>query len=133
MGTWGSDPFDNDGAADWGNDLDDARPQDRAAMVREALTLDGGYLDADDGEIAIAAVAVVAAVTSGTVPDSAYWPDFLTYGEGLDLPDDLKGLASAALDRVTGQDSELQELWTEGGPNDEWDEEIAELRASLMR
>jgi uncharacterized protein DUF4259 len=131
MGTWGSEPFDNDGAADWGNDLDDARPEDRAALVRSALTLDDGYLEVDEGQIAVAAAAVVAAVRCGTVPDSPYWPDFLTASEGLDLPD-LRDLALTALDRIVGPESELHELWTEDGPSEEWDAQITALRASLQ-
>lgn len=124
--------FDNDGAADWGAELDEARPEDRAQMVRSALSPDDGYLDADDGEVAVAAVAVVAMVRSGTADVSAYWPDFLERGEALHLPDDLKDLALTALDRVTGPDSELQALWTEDGPNDEWAAQIAALRAALQ-
>jgi hypothetical protein len=85
-------------------DLDDARPEDRAAIVRFALTLDSGYLEVDQGQIAVAAAAVVAAVRRGTVPDSPYWPEFLTTGQVLNLPD-LRDLASNALDRITSSDS----------------------------
>lgn len=131
MGTWSTGPFDNDTAADWAGDLHDARPDDRAQMVRAALMVEDGYLDMVDGQIAIAAVAVVAAVSSGMVPDSAYWPDFLTGGETLPLPDDLRDLALAVLDRVTGDESDLQAAWTEGGPDDAWAAEITTLRTQL--
>ena len=132
VGAWGSEPFDNDGAADWGGDLDDARPQDRAIIVRSALILDDGYLNVGQGQIAMAAAAVVAAVRRGSVPDSSYWPDFLTAGGSLDLPDDLRDLALNALDRITSSNSELQDLWTEDGPNEEWEAQITGLRASLQ-
>jgi hypothetical protein len=131
MGAWATGPFDNDGAADWANELNDARPEDRAGLVRSALILSDGYLDVDDGQAAVAAVAVVAGVHRGLAPDSARWPDFLANGEALHLPADLRDLASAALNRVTGPDSELQELWTEDGPNDEWASQIAALHAAL--
>lgn len=50
MGTWDSGPFDNDTAADWCGDLDDADVAQRPALVREALTRsagEDGYLDGD--------------------------------------------------------------------------------------
>jgi Domain of unknown function (DUF4259) len=112
VGTWEAGPFDNDGAADWGSDLHDARPDDRAAMVRAALTPEDGNMDGGDGQLAVAAIAVVAAVRSGQ---------------------DLTALALSTLDRVTGEDSEPQELWTEDGPNEAWEAEIAALRAALTR
>jgi hypothetical protein len=48
MGTWGIGPFDNDTAADFAGDLDDALPGEREALVRGVLTRTGsatGYLD----------------------------------------------------------------------------------------
>ena len=64
MGTWDSGPFDNDAASDWASDLQDASPENRAAVVRSALTLEEGYLDVDDGQAAVAAVAVVAVISA---------------------------------------------------------------------
>jgi len=133
VGTWGSGPFENDGAWDWVGDLQEARPADRAAIVRSALTLGQGYLQVDDGQAAIAAVAVVAAVASGTTGQPAGWPDLFTGDAPLRLPDDLKDLALTALDRVTSRDSELQSLRTEGGPDHDWDAQITALRSSLQR
>ena len=37
MGTWGTGPFDNDGAADFAGDLDEAPPAEREALVRGVL------------------------------------------------------------------------------------------------
>ena len=37
MGTWGPGPFDNDTAADFAGDLDDALPDEREAIVRGVL------------------------------------------------------------------------------------------------
>lgn len=97
MGTWDSGPFDNDTAADWCGDLDDADIAKRPALVREALTRaagEDGYLDADIACEAIAAAAIVAAQQPGGQPiTSPYAPDFLRDGGRLDLPDDLAVLA----------------------------------------
>ncbi|TYB90921.1 DUF4259 domain-containing protein [Micromonospora sp. WP24] len=115
MGTWDSGPFDNDTAADWCGDLDDADATKRPAMVREALSRaasENGYLDADVACEAIAAASIVAAHRPGGQPlTSPYAPDFLRDGGRLDLPDDLAALAVKALDRVMVADSEWRDLW----------------------
>ncbi|HEY8986470.1 MAG TPA: DUF4259 domain-containing protein [Streptomyces sp.] len=60
MGTWGTGPFDNDTAADFGGDLDEAVLEERRAMVRERLaftTTLGDHPEDMDGETAVAAAA----------------------------------------------------------------------------
>ena len=83
MGAWGSGPFDNDDAADLLSELAGMGPAGRAQRVQTALTLPDGYLQVDDGSMAVAAAALVAAsngmpvdgpaeveelIRSGTVP-----------------------------------------------------------------
>ncbi|PZG38067.1 hypothetical protein C1I98_24840 [Spongiactinospora gelatinilytica] len=41
MGTWDVGPFDNDTAADWRGDLNDAAPSERLDMIRRALAVEG--------------------------------------------------------------------------------------------
>lgn len=69
MGTWDVGPFDNDTAADWCGDLDEAAPEQRAAVNRDALSrvAEHGdeYLDSDDAVEAIAAAAIVASQFPG--------------------------------------------------------------------
>jgi Domain of unknown function (DUF4259) len=60
MGAWGSEPFDNDTAADWAWELDDSSDWE---VVRSALNEalePGDFLDADVATSAIAAASVVA-------------------------------------------------------------------------
>ncbi|MEW1585949.1 DUF4259 domain-containing protein [Micromonospora vinacea] len=115
MGAWDSGPFDNDTAADWCGDLDDADVSKRPDLVREALTRaagEEGYLDADGACEAIAAAAIVAAQQPGGQPiASPYAPEFLRDGGRLDVPDDLAALAVRAIDRILATDSEWRELW----------------------
>ncbi|MFG1898475.1 DUF4259 domain-containing protein [Micromonospora zamorensis] len=115
MGTWDSGPFDNDTAADWCGDLDDADVSKRPNLVREALTRaagEVGYLDADVACEAIAAAAILAAQQpSGQPITSSYAPDFLRDGGRLDVPDGLAALAVRAIDRIMAADSEWRELW----------------------
>ena len=62
MGTWGIGPFDNDTAADFAGDLDDALPGEPEALVRGVLTRTvkaTGYLD--EAQEAVAAAALIAA------------------------------------------------------------------------
>lgn len=133
MGTWGDDPFDNDSAADWCDDLNDADPAARTAMVRDALTSavrNTEYLDYDDAAAAIAAVAIVASQLPGGEPiTSPYAPAFLLSGGSLDLDDDLPQLAVEALDRVLSDNSEWRSLWDEAGVSEF--PQINKLRAVL--
>ena len=69
MGTWGTGPFDNDTAADFAGDLDDAPPGEREALVRGVLARTvsaAGYLD--EAQEAVAAAALIAAQCPGGRP-----------------------------------------------------------------
>jgi hypothetical protein len=68
MGTWDIGPFDNDTAADFGGDLDEAALEEREALIRGALKRaadPADFLDASDGERAVAAAALVVAQHPG--------------------------------------------------------------------
>lgn len=122
MGAWGHGAFDCDSAADWAGDLDDAEPGARPGLVREALLAAveaEDDFDGDDGSIAIAAAAVVAAAIPGGPPlDNNYGPDAATI-EGLALGPEFVPLALSALHRVFREDSEWRELWDEAGQLEE--------------
>ncbi len=118
MGTWDVGPFDNDTAADWCGDLDDAAPEQRVVLIRDALSrvAEHGdeYLDSDDAVEAIAAAAIVASqLPGGTAIDTAYAPDFLLEGGIVGVADDVPAIALRALDRIVGDNSEWRELWEE--------------------
>ena len=135
MGTWDTGPFDNDTAADWSGEFDDASDGARIEMIEEALrgaADETDYLEADVACEAIAAAAVVASLRPGGPPiESGYAPDFLTGGGRLDLPPELTALAIRALDRVTEEDSEWRDLWDEAGTLDDVVAELAPIRAAL--
>lgn len=132
MGTWDTGPFDNDTAADWCGNLDEASPLAREQIIRDALAaataLD--YLECPAAEEAIAAAAIVAAHRpAGPAINSAYAPDFLVDGERLTLSEDLAALAVRALRRISGPDSEWRELWEDSG---HMAEALAELTSLLV-
>jgi hypothetical protein len=131
MGTWDFGPFDNDPAADFAGDLDEAAAEERAGLVvavLERALASGGYLAGKEGEVAVAAVALVAAQCPGGEPvDPSYGPKRPI--PGLDAR--WVGLALRALDRVLGPDSELVELWDDSGEGERWQDRTARLRRVL--
>jgi hypothetical protein len=134
MGTWGIGPFGNDDAVDLLGSLDDAEPAMAVALLRDALTAadTDEYLQVDVAQAAVAAAAIVAAQhPGGPRLDPSTVSAWLAEGNGLDLPDELAGLALVALDRVVGERSELRGLWQEGGRLQEFRATLAPLRVAL--
>lgn len=135
MAAWDTGPFDNDGAADWAGELDDAEPPARAGLVRAALTEaaeEADYLRVEVAEVAVAAAAVLAASRpGGPVFESGFAPKLLFVDEPLELSDDLVPLALRALDRVVANESEWRELWEESGELDAVLTALAPVREAL--
>jgi hypothetical protein len=96
MGTWDTGPFDNDTAADFGGDLDEAALEEREPMIRGVLVRAASpvdFLGIYDGERAVAAAALVVAQH----PERE--PTCLHYGPSEPLPElpaDLRMLAAGA-------------------------------------
>jgi len=135
MGAWDSGIFDNDTAADWAGDLDDAEASDRPGLVRAALTAaieaDEDGIDLDDASCALAAAAVVAArLPGGPDVNHNYGPNVETLA-ALDLGGDLVGLALQAIDQVVAEESEWRELWDESGSLEEALGTVEPVRAAL--
>ncbi|MFI1944630.1 DUF4259 domain-containing protein [Streptomyces virginiae] len=131
MGTWDIGPFDNDTAADFGGDLDEAALEERQAMIRGVLKRAAGpadFLGVSDGERAVAAAAlVIAQHPDGEPACSSYGPS-----EPLpELPADLRMLAVDALDQVVSDRSELAELWADAANWSKWRQDITRLRDVL--
>ncbi len=132
MGTWDVGPFDNDTAADFGGDLDDAAEGEREGMLRSILARAAStedYLDQDIAVKAVAAAALVAAQCPGGDPVTTAYGPKLPVPE---LPLDLRELAVRALDRVITDSSELLELWAETAEIGSWRATIAHLRTVLL-
>ncbi|GHG34626.1 DUF4259 domain-containing protein [Streptomyces zaomyceticus] len=131
MGTWDTGPFDNDTAADFGGDLDEAAREEREPMIRGVLVRAASLVDflgIYDGERAVAAAALVVAQH----PDCE--PACLNYGPSEpvpELPADLRMLAADALDQVVSGLSELAEQWAEAANWSKWRQEITRLRDLL--
>lgn len=131
MGTWSTGSFDNDDASDFL-----VRLQSRGTdAVRNALEEVAGrdaqdYVQVDSAAAAIAAAEIVAAARDGQVsqlPETAQeWLD--EHRESVAAPS-MQALARRAVERVLMQ-SELKELWREGGPDAQsavWENGVREL------
>lgn len=115
MGTWGSGPFENDGAGDLlaalraGDfDIDDY-----------SLHVDGGYLEADDAQAAIA-LAEVVAVARELLPAPPELDGIDTTAYVGSLTEKQRAWIVTTLERTVADSdtSELHELWAENGPED---------------
>ncbi|KAA6430575.1 DUF4259 domain-containing protein [Agrococcus sediminis] len=126
MGTWGSGPFENDEAADWVYELEDAEDVEALLLETFASTTAAG---ADAAE-ASRAVGAAAWLLSGLPGESR--PDIEWQGSPPALTEELRTAARAALDAVLADDSEWRELWEEAGDDDAV-EEVARLRALVER
>ncbi|ONI84314.1 hypothetical protein ALI144C_14115 [Actinosynnema sp. ALI-1.44] len=137
MGAWGTGAFDNDDAADFAGDLNDAAPGERPDLIREALEAaadNDAYLEVPEASAAIAAAAVVASqLPGGPDVDSVYGPEFLTDGDGVDLPEEFAELALRAITRILSDESEWRDLWEEAESLDEAIGALEPIRAALSR
>jgi len=130
MGTWGSGPFENDGAGDLlaairAGDFD---IDDYCAHVDEE------YLEADDAQAAIA-LAEIVAVAHGLRPESRELHGIDAAAYVASLTAEQRAWIVGTLGRAIADSdtSELHELWAENGPEDleEWRAPIASRLESL--
>jgi len=128
MGAWGHGVFDNDMACDWAGDLGMlGRPHVHQALQVAASCGPRDYLDADDGQMAVAAAEVVARWLGHA--GAPFEPVDTWVGQQSGVPDpSLVRRAVQALDRVLAPSSEIASLW---GPASPWHAEVTALRARL--
>lgn len=131
MAAWGPGPFDNDAAAQWAGQFDDADPDERLSLVRGALhaVLDGDGLDGEWEAIAAATV-VAALVPDGLAVDAANSPVTLA-ADSTTVDGELRALALDALRRVSSQGSPWYRQWSEAGRLDEASSSLQPVVAAL--
>jgi hypothetical protein len=132
MGAWGVLAFDNDDANDWAYDLEETTDlsliESTFAMVEEAED----YLEAPEACHALAACEVLARLKGNFGYQNAYTEkvDVWVANHPNQPSPEMLARASAILDRVTGEDSELKDLWEEGNATD-WQQSLEDLRRRL--
>ncbi|AEW92901.1 MULTISPECIES: DUF4259 domain-containing protein [Streptomycetaceae] len=132
MGAWGPGPFDNDEAAEFAVALDRAPAQDRAALVRHALTRvihTPDRIREDTSVVAVAAAALVAAQRPDAPPVSALHAPAQPIPR---LPDDLTDLAVRALDAVLAAHADTAAQYGETELGAQWREQTAALYSVLL-
>ncbi|WP_447645472.1 DUF4259 domain-containing protein [Nocardioides zeae] len=124
MGTWGTGPFDNDGAADLLGEIEDGT----FSFDAVEWAFDDGHLTTDGGEFAgalieLALIALEARDPSEEVADL----DLDDFRSAL-TPDRLRWLVQQGERALSEESSEVYELWAEAG-----EDELDEWRAATAR
>ena len=132
MGAWSHEPFGNDDAGDWAVDLEETKD---LSLIEEALdnVLEADDdLDAPEASIAIAAIEVMAKLLGKGTQTDGYTEEIDEWVKSVSIKPSAALIAKAnrALDCVLGEDSELRELWEEGGA-DEWLASVNALRKAI--
>jgi hypothetical protein len=136
MGAWAEDTFGNDMACDWvGEFLEDPGLDAVKEAIHAVLDSDADdYLDSDVACACLAACEVLARW-------QGRWGERNAYSEDLDawieanpqrVPDKFKQHADQAIARILGPESELPELWDEGGRNEAWHAAVDDLRKRVQ-
>lgn len=129
MGAWAEDAFGNDVACDWAGDFSDAPGMEKIESAIEAVVSETDYIDSDVACEALAACELVARLKGNWGQRSAYSESIDKWVEtGQESPSaQLVQRASAAIVKILGENSELQELWDEDGVNEDWHREMEDL------
>ena len=139
MGTWGTGYFEDDSALDFMSHIERSNDPKRVLVKAFDKAIKSDYLESDEGTAVIVSAAYVDRQLNGTkfTPQNNEQPlEVDTFPDR--YPDqnllDLKAKAVAALARILGDNSEINELWAE---NDEeypkWREGIQQLIARLSK
>lgn len=135
MGTWDSDSFGNDTAADWTyglNEVDDLR---LIETTLDAVLAFGRAtpVSAECAECAVAAAEVLARLKGHWGEESAYseTADAWVRSHPTEPPAELIAKAVAVLRRITTAPSDLLELWDEQEEAGRWVDEVRELEGRV--
>jgi hypothetical protein len=130
MGAWGVDAFDNDDAMDWVVELEASRDFSVVESTLDAVAASGGqYLEAPQCCQVLAAAEVVAALAGK--PAQTLPPEVTAWLKGKSNPStDLAYKARHSIEPIVG-DSELKDMWSESGEDQQWKASIADLQVRL--
>lgn len=134
MGAWGVGTFEDDTALDW---IEEEYSSAGVEAVRSALqdVIDveaGDEIELDLATAARAAAEIVAlAFDAGGDLGSDVAETVGEHAEQVAEYDDLPALALVALARISGEGSELADLWAESSDSSGWENAMADLTARL--
>ena len=134
MGTWQVGPFDNDDAMDFFDEVEETPDPEVPPKLREALVAiveRPGQIELHEGHVAVAAASLVAAGRSRAAATGNSSVDAWLSKHRPAVTAEDQRVALAALDRVTGPDSEWMALWATSPSGAAVEERIASLRQIL--
>jgi hypothetical protein len=129
MGAWSSGPFDNDDAADFLMELENAPSWDTVRAIFDAVLAHDDYVELPDGARAYAAAALVTVATGKS--DISAQDIYMTLDAMGPPPEGIVAVAKRALRQITRGDSEIRELYLDSGSYTEWLETVASVDAAL--
>jgi hypothetical protein len=132
MGAWGVRAFDNDEACDWADELAKMKDLSLVEKTIETTLVSSHYLDAWDGECALAACEVIARLLGNSNDESASIENIDKWVAEYQFipPRNLVERARRVIDIVMSDSSELAELWED---NQEWIDENIRLKDRLAQ
>lgn len=133
MGAWGHRTFQDDSACDWVYDLEAA--EDPLQFLDESLTPeDTDYIEYDDGCAILGACETIYGIKhESREPQAEAFTKWVDNHKSLDVSS-LVPKAITAVQSVLGEDSELNELWSENPEfYSQWRARIEELIAGLQK
>ena len=131
MAAWGTKTFEEDTANDWIQELIDS--EDAREFLSESLSIDPGYIEADQASIVLAASETLIALLDE--PRSAVPGELVDWVGDNECDDvsDLPEVALPALAKVLGKESELREIWSDSEDFDEWLENVESMREVISQ
>lgn len=139
MGTWGTGYFEDDAALDFMADIEESTDPKRTLAKAFAVAIKNDYIESDEGTAVIVAAAYVDRQVNGTRfsddrnGQQLHVDTFPERNPSTNLFD-LKSKAVAALNKVLGENSELNELWKESDDSySEWLINVEQLVARLSK
>lgn len=131
MAAWGTKTFEEDTANDWIKELIDS--EDAREFLFESLSIDPGYIEADQAALVLAASETLIALLDeprAGVPGELV--DWLGDNECDDVSD-LPLIAIPALAKVIGDESELRDIWSDSEDFEEWLENVESIREVIAQ
>jgi len=126
MGAWGYGNFDNDEAADWVWELEDAGSLEPVISALETIENSRSEPEAFESSVALAAAEVVAAIFGR--PSADFPESLVEIAQSLSAsaPENLRARARAVALRIKAE-SELRDLWVEPGGLAAWEQVLDDL------
>ncbi|BFM38972.1 DUF4259 domain-containing protein [Synechocystis sp. LKSZ1] len=135
MGAWAEDAFGNDAACDWAGDFSENPSLDAVREAIDRVLEANDYLESDTASECLVACEVLARLKGQWGLKNAYSEAIDQWVESVNIvpPPDLITLATKAIARILGDNSELQALWDEDGKNEKWHLEMDNLLRRVSR